>query len=207
VSTVLPWELSPVLQQERLILLAQVVAGVRNKVFAEANRDEGDTNWGLACRAHERLGHALERLAADGQHPWLTVIRDGLYLMPLVDGVPVRPFRGPADRAPARHLDALRAEAERNRPKQTAFSFMDAADSEGPWFWLMAVETDVLGQVARVVYFQANDAGETRHPWECPLDAPPAEAAAEAPAEPAKRRRPKLRLVRDEGTLLAQATG
>jgi hypothetical protein len=172
VSTVQPWDLNPALKRERLITLARLVAETRNKVFAEADREAGDTNWGLACRAHERLGHALVRMAGSGKHPWLTVTREGLYLMPRVEGVPVRPYRGAPDRPSSRHLDALRAEHERNPPKQTTFSFMDAVDQDGPWFWLMALETDAEGCIARVTYLQANDAGETRHRWECPLDEP-----------------------------------
>jgi hypothetical protein len=84
----------------------------------------------------------------------------------------VRPYRGTPDRPSSRHLDALRAEHERNPPKQITFSFMDAADQDGPWFWLMAMESDAEGKIARVTYLQANDAGETRHAWECPLDEP-----------------------------------
>jgi hypothetical protein len=173
VSAVLPWELNPVLKQERLVVLARVVVETRNKVFAEANRDEGDTNWGLGCRAHERLGHALERLVKDAKgtaHPWLTVNREGLYLMPLIEGVAIRPYRGPADRPSARHLDAVRFEHSRRQPKQVMFSFMEPVETDGPWFWLMAMETDAEGKVLRVVFFQANEAGETRHPWDCPLD-------------------------------------
>jgi hypothetical protein len=172
VSTVLPWDLNPALKRERLVTLARLVAETRNKVFAEADREAGDTNWGLACRAHERLGHALVRLAENGKHPWLTVTREGLYLMPRIEGVPVRAYRGAPDRPPSRHLDALRAEVERNPPKQITFSFMDAVDQDGPWFWLMALETDGEGRIVRVTYLQANDAHETRHAWECPLDEP-----------------------------------
>jgi hypothetical protein len=51
-----------------------------------------------------------------------------------------------------------------------AFDFMATANDGGPWYWLMAMETDAAGQVSRVVFVQANDAGETRHPWECPLE-------------------------------------
>lgn len=172
VSTVLPWDLNPALKRERLVTLARLIAETRNKVFAQADREAGDSNWGLACRAHERLGHALVRMAESGKHPWLTVSREGLYLMPRIDGLPIRAYRGAPDRPASRHLDALRAELERNPPKQTAFSFMDAADQDGPWLWLMALETDGFGQVARVTYLQANDAHETRNAWECPLDEP-----------------------------------
>ena len=61
---------------------------------------------------------------------------------------------------------------ERSRPAQSqmAFGFMVAPEDGGPWYWLMAMETDAAGQVSRVVFVQANDAGETRHPWECPLE-------------------------------------
>jgi hypothetical protein len=172
VSTVLPWELNPALKRERLVLLARLVAENRNKVFAEADREAGDTNWGLACRAHERLGHALVRLAEAGKQPWLAVSREGLYLMPRIEGVPIRPYRGAPDRPASRHLDALRAELERNPPKQVMFSFMDAADQDGPWFWLMALETNETGQVSRVTYLQVNEANVTRHAWVCPLDEP-----------------------------------
>ena len=43
----------------RLALLSQVAIETRNRAFEEANRNEGDTNWGLGCKAHERFCHAL----------------------------------------------------------------------------------------------------------------------------------------------------
>ncbi len=168
-----PWELNPDLTQDRLVTLARAAVTTRNRAFAEADRAAGDTNWGLACKAHERLMHCLGHLAGGGEHPWLTVIRDGLYLMPRIDDVPVRVFRGTPDRPGSRHLDALRLEHERAQPArpQMAFDFMGGAvdDGTGPWYWLMAMETGDGGMVSRVVFFQANDAGETRYPWECPL--------------------------------------
>lgn len=180
VSTAFPWDLNPALKRERLVTLARLIAETRNKVFAGADREAGDTNWGLACRAHERLGHALVQLAASGKHPWLTVSREGLALMARVEGVPVRAYRGAPDRPPSRQVDAIRADLERNPPKQIAFSFMDAVDQDGPWYWLMALESDTHGQVVRVTYLQVNDAHETRHAWVCPLD--------EAVEEPARKR-------------------
>jgi hypothetical protein len=170
VSPVLPWDLTPALEQHRLVTVARVAVAVRNRAFSEADREAGDTNWGLACKAHERLMHALSRLS--GEHPWLTVVREGLYVMPLIDDVPVRLYRGAADHPGSRHLEAVRLEYERTRSarSQMAFDFMATAADGGPWYWLMAMETDAAGTVSRVVFVQANDAGETRHPWECPLD-------------------------------------
>jgi hypothetical protein len=174
VSQVFPWDLNPALVQERLETLARVAVATRNRAFAEADRAAGDTNWGLACKAHERLMHALSDLVQRGAHPWLGLVRDGLYLMPLIEGVPVRLYRGAADRPSSRHVDALRFEHERwksTRP-QMSFDFMAGAAADGPWYWLMAMETDEAGIVTRAVYVQANDAGDTRHAWECPV-APP----------------------------------
>jgi hypothetical protein len=183
VNPALPWELNPALRQERLEALAHVAVATRNRAFAEADRDAGDTNWGLACKAHERLMHTLTRLVSGGAHPWLSIVRDGLYLMPLIEGVPIRLFRGASDRVSSRHLDAVRLEHERwqaaeGGAPQMAFEFMAGSTSDGPWYWLMAMETDAAGMVVRVVYFQANDAGETRHAWPCAL--PPAEAPEQA---------------------------
>ncbi|AUX41214.1 hypothetical protein SOCE26_026240 [Sorangium cellulosum] len=194
----LPWELNPALDQSRLVLLAQTAVDVRNKAFSEANREEGDTSWGIGCKAHERLGHALCRLAESGKHPWLSVHRDGLYLMPLIEGVAVRVYRGPADKPSQRHLEAARIEHNRrSEPRQMAFSFMgQPVEPDGPWFWMMAVETDVEGRALRAVFFQANEAGGTRNAWEAPVEglsaaAPVAAApAAAAPAPPEKPARP-----------------
>jgi hypothetical protein len=197
VSPVLPWELTPALLQDRLETLARVAVSTRNRAFAEADRAAGDTNWGLACKAHERLMHALSELVNRGAHPWLGLVRDGLYVMPLVDGVPVRLYRGAADKPSSRHLDAVRLEHERwqaNAP-QMAFDFMSGVSSDGPWYWLMAMETDANGMVTRVVFVQANDAGQTRHPWECPLEASAPEKA------------PVLRLVDKRGRRGAKAQG
>lgn len=192
----LPWELNPALQESRLVLLAQTAIDVRNKAFREANFEEGDTSWGIGCKAHERLGHALCRLAEGGKHPWLQVHRDGLYLMPHIEGVAVRVYRGPADKPSSRHLEAARSEHHRRaQPRQMAFSFMaqEEIEDDGPWFWMMAVETDVEGRALRAVFFQANEAGDTRHAWEAPVvieSSAPGRAANDRPARPDKPARP-----------------
>ncbi|WP_437783652.1 hypothetical protein [Sorangium sp. So ce1097] len=214
-----PWELNPVLQQSRLLLLAQTAVDVRNKAFSEANREEGDTSWGIGCKAHERFGHALCKLSESGKHPWLSVHRDGLFFMPHIEGIAVRVYRGPADRPSQRHLDAARIEHNRrSEPRQMAFSFMgQATEPDGPWFWMMAVETDVEGRALRAVFFQANEAGGTRNAWEAPVerlpDAPaeastPAPEPGDKPARPARPRAassPKGALVPRDGRPLFQA--
>ena len=171
-----PWELDPVLKPNRLLLLAKIAASTRNQAYLEANRDLGDTNWGIGCKAHERFVHAIAKLAATTERSWLRVHRDGLSFTSIVEGVAVRAYRGPADKPHHRHVQAAQLEMERVQRRQLAL-FDEAIVADEPWAWLMAVETDDAGRALRVVFFQANDAGETRNAWIAPLEIAPVEAA------------------------------
>ncbi len=171
-----PWDIDPALTPKRLLLLAQVAVGTRNQAHAEANRELGDTNWGIGCKAHERFVHAVAKLAATASHAWLRVNRDGLSFTSFIEGVAVRAYRGEADHPHARHVYAAQHETDRAEPKvdprQLAFGF-DAPpppeDDADKWVWLMAVETDAEGRAKRVVFFQANALGQSQNAWIAPL--------------------------------------
>jgi hypothetical protein len=163
-----PWDIDPVLKPNRLLLLAELAVATRNQAFAEANREAGDTNWGIGCKAHERFVHAVSQLAESSARGWLKVHRDGLSFTSIVEGVAVRAYRGPADRPHQRHVHAAQLEVERMQRRQLAL-FEEALVREEPWAWLMAVETDDEGRAMRVVFFQANEAGERRNAWVAPL--------------------------------------
>lgn len=169
----LPWEVEPVLKGRRLALLAQVAIETRNRAFAEANRDEGDTNWGLGCKAHERFCYALTQLAEGAESPWLRVRREGLSFTTFVEHVPVRVYRGSALRPPMRHVRSMAAEARTVDDRQLSlFGLLGEPPAETtPWFWMMAVETFDDGRVQRVVFFQIEETGATRNHWEPPPDA------------------------------------
>ncbi|MGZ3476252.1 MAG: hypothetical protein ACXWUG_20195, partial [Polyangiales bacterium] len=86
--------MDPSLKPRRLALLSQVAVETRNRAFDEANRSEGDTNWGLGCKAHERFCHALSQLAEGAESPWLRVRREGLSFTTMVESTPIRVYRG-----------------------------------------------------------------------------------------------------------------
>src|SRR3990167_8821038 len=153
-----PWEVEPVLKGRRLALLAQVAVETRNRAFSEAHREEGDTNWGLGCKAHERFCYALSQLAEGAESPWLRVRREGLSFTTFVEHVPVRVYRGSVLRPPMRHVRAMAAE-KRGADERQLTLFSDPALAEAPWFWMMAVETFDDGRVRRVVFFQIDEAG------------------------------------------------
>jgi hypothetical protein len=182
-----PWEIEPVLKPRRLVLLAQVAVETRTRAFAEANRDEGDTNWGLGCKAHERFAHALEKLAEGAESPWLRVRREGLAFSAFVEQVPVRVYRGSALRPPMKHVRAMAAERRVVDDRQLAL--FDAGPAPSPWFWMMAVETFADGQVRRAVFFQVDEAGTTRNHWQPPEGGLFGDDDEPVPARPEKKRK------------------
>lgn len=162
--TAKPWEVEPVLRARRLALLAQVAIETRNRAFSEAHRDEGDTNWGLGCKAHERFCHALQHLAEGAESPWLRVRREGLSFTTFVEHLAVRVYRGSALRPPMRHVRAMAAE----RADERQLTLFGEAAPVNHWFWMMAVETFDDGRVKRTVFFQVDESGATRNHWEPP---------------------------------------
>jgi hypothetical protein len=172
-AVVCPWDVDSPLKQRRLLLLATLAVETRAQALAEADREAGDTNWGIGCKAHERFAHAVAKLADSTERSWLRVHRDGLSFVSFIEGVAVRAYHGAADRPHARHVCAAQAESHRDAgdPRQLALPFgQEATVPAERWAWLMAVETDDEGGALRVVFFQANAAGATRYAWVAPVD-------------------------------------
>jgi hypothetical protein len=86
-SEVCPWDVDSPLKSKRLLMLARLAVQTRAQAIADADRDAGDTNWGIGCKAHERFVHAVTKLAASPEQSWLRVYRDGLSVVSFIDGV------------------------------------------------------------------------------------------------------------------------
>src|SRR4051794_30743728 len=97
-SAVTPWDIDAGLKPHRLLILAHLAIDTRNQAFDEARPELGDTSWGIGCKAHERYVHAVSRLVDSGEHPWLSVHKDGLSFTSFVEGVAIRAYRGPSER-------------------------------------------------------------------------------------------------------------
>jgi hypothetical protein len=168
-----PWEIDPPLKAKRLLLLAKLAVETRAQALKEADREAGDTNWGIGCKAHERFAHAVTRLAESTERSWLRVHRDGLSFVSYIEGVAVRAYHGDAHHPPERHVYAAQHDAHRDAPdpRQLALPFSDemTLPPADRWAWLMAVETDDEGRALRVVFFQANAQGATRNSWAAPV--------------------------------------
>lgn len=172
----LPWELHPALSGERLTACARLLARGRADALALADPWAGDDAWSVGCRAYSFSRNRLRRAAEGGRWPWLGVLDETLAFVFLIDGVPVRFYRGDAEDPTARTLRRQEAEA-----RQLALA-LGAADADGLAFRL-AVETGPDGGVTRVVFLALRgEEGRAECSWPVPLDG---EDVAEAP--PARR--------------------
>lgn len=170
-----PWEITPALTAERLQLLASTIAEVRADAREGHVPEKGDDAWTFGCRAYRRTCHAFAGLALSGDHPWLAVDTQGLAFTLLVDGEPIKFYKGDAENPSSRSLRRGLDEAL----KQGKLSFYDdELASGGGWFWLLAVETLEDGSLLRAAVLQANENEETRNLFFIPTDPPIAVASA-----------------------------
>lgn len=164
-----PWDLHPALAEERLAACARVLARGRADALALADPWAGDDPWSVGCRAYSFSRHQLRRAAESGRYDWLAVLDGTQHFVFLVEGVPVRFFRGDAEDPTKRTLRQQEVEAE-----QLALAFGRGDGAEGLMFRL-AVETDGRGAVSRVVFLALRgEEGRVECFWPVPLgDAPP----------------------------------
>lgn len=163
----LPWELHPALTAKRLGIAAHLLARGRADAIALADRWAGDDAWSIGCRAYSFSRHQLSAAARTGEHPWLKVFDATHHFVFLVDGVPVRFFRGDADDPTRRTLRMQEAEAE-----QLALALGSEVEAEGLMFRL-AVETGESGEVSRIVFLALRgEEGRTECFWPVPIGAP-----------------------------------
>ena len=156
-----PWEIEPNLQKEYLCQLGHIIRDVRQGVLDLHDPDDGDGPWSLGCRAYERTINILEKLAET--LPWLKVIRkQSLYFLILVDGVPLRVYKGRFDNPPER---TLRKDYPELRLRQLSFG-------QREWMWRISVEPDYDGSLLRITVAQYDEKGNFRNPWEIPLTEP-----------------------------------
>jgi hypothetical protein len=180
----LPWEFHPALTEERLRVCARLLANARRDALAMASFELGDDAWSVGCRAYAFGRHRLSRVAEAGIHPWLTVLDDSHHFVFLIEQVPVRFYRGPADEPTARTLRRQEGEAQ-----QLGLALGEDAAAGGLVFRL-ALETNERGGIERVVFLALRGEDRTECFWPVPL-----EVAAQADGATPMQ----LRLIADDG--------
>jgi hypothetical protein len=162
-----PWDLVPAFRRDRLISLARVLLDVREDAVQSLDRTKGDDSWVLGCMVHARLRWQLPRVAQQPGFEWLSATApSNLQCHVKVAGAPLHVFRGDPQNPDARQV--LRG----HEKKQLALFEDPAAARDDGWANYLVVVTDCDGQALEVVFFQANEVGEVRHPWTVPVELP-----------------------------------
>ena len=165
----LPWELHPSLTEERLTAAARLLARGRADAIASADYWAGDDAWSIGCRAYAFSKHQLARAAESGRFAWLGVLDETHHFVFLIEGVPVRFYRGDAEDPSKRTLRQQESEAE-----QLALA-LGSDGAEGLMF-RFAVETAPDGAVKRIVFLALRgEAGRVECFWPVPLGDDPGE--------------------------------
>ncbi|MBP0447260.1 hypothetical protein J8J14_21030 [Roseomonas sp. SSH11] len=165
----LPWELHPSLTEERLTAAARLLARGRADAIASADYWAGDDAWSIGCRAYAFSKHQLARAAESGRYAWFGVLDETHHFVFLIDGVPVRFYRGDAEDPSKRTLRQQESEAE-----QLALA-LGSDHAEGMMF-RFAVETAPDGAVKRFVFLVLRgEAGRVECFWPVPLADGPGE--------------------------------
>jgi hypothetical protein len=143
-----------------------LLARGRADALALADPWAGDDAWSIGCRAYSFSRNRLRGAAEGGRYPWLGVLDETQHFVFLIEGVPVRFFRGDAEEPTRRTLRQQEGEAQ-----QLALALGDAGASDGLMFRL-AVETGDGGEVKRVVFLALRgEEGRVECFWPVPLDA------------------------------------
>ena len=146
-------------------MVARLLWAARRDAVAQAAWALGDDAWSVGCRAYAFAKNRIARVAEAGTHPWLEVLDNTHHFVFLVEGVPVRFYRGLAEEPTPRTLRQQELEAQ-----QLSLAFGGSEAAEGLLFRL-AVETDERGAAARVVFLALRgEEGRVECAWPVPIE-------------------------------------
>ena len=171
----LPWEYHPDLTEERIIIIACLIAAARDDAVELFDEAAGDDGWTLGCRASQFARARILRAAAEGKFLWLDLLDRSRRLVFTIGEVPVRIYRGDADEPTERTLRQSYSELQ-----QLSFSF-DKEDDGRSLAYRYAIETDVDGTVLAIKFVGLR--GELAVlTWDVPLTAPSSAGTVGRPA-------------------------
>ncbi len=155
-----PWELNEGLKPECLRKLASIMRDVRHKAIMLHEPQDGDGAWSLGCRIYERT---INKISSEAKNlEWLEVKRENLYLLILVNQIPIRFYSGSLENPSSRRLQMKHPEIE-------ARQMWLFEEDDRPLVWRIAVDTFSDGKVDRITIAQFDEYGTARHPWIIPI--------------------------------------
>lgn len=168
----LPWDVNPSLDLQSLVAVGRLIEDVRNSVVDDLDVEAGDTffgQWTPGSKFHSRFAHRVVEATKDGAIPGLSVLDRRMQFTFGINGVPLRLFRGDAERPTkgARKKNVLEALAQ-----QEAFDLDLITKKDLQWVWRMAVLTDPeTMRILRITLCQVHlgDGVQVRYPFDIPF--------------------------------------
>lgn len=191
----LPWEVSPDLTLERLQVVAENLRDVRHDALEIHDEDKGDDAQVHGTIAYRRSCFRIEKLVESGEYPWLSITDGSRRFIFAIGGTLIRMYRGDYRRPPAR---SLRSYVEELVHSQLELPFEEQVATLDGWVWRMAIETDTLGAVIRIVVFQANTSLLIQNAFEIPLRDAVTEISPVVPLQRAGTQIPPARVGRKQ---------
>lgn len=159
-----PWNINKQLKNDRLITIAQILRTVRDGSVEEHNPKKGDGKWGLGTRVYERSLNILVKKSA--KYEWLEIYKMNLFFIILIDGLPVRYFKGEVSSPPKKSLHSKYRYIE--EAMQLPFEEDEFLDD---YLWRISVQPDEDGNTLSVFIAQYDNVGDNYNSYKIPLDA------------------------------------
>lgn len=138
-----PWDFHPDLTRERLIELADLVAGARDAVVQRHDPSIGDDEWVLGCRAFQACCYAISTRALSGETGWLFITDSSRHFMFRVGQIPLRFYRGDPE-------DSTHRTKGQSFPELQQLSLVFPGKDMRALVCRLAVETDLEGRAAGI---------------------------------------------------------
>jgi hypothetical protein len=150
----------------RLRAIATALAKVRSDALEGHEPGRGDDSWVFGSRCYRRSCYALTELSAKPENRgWLSVYAERNAFTIFVEPIPMKFFASEDTELSDRNLRKVRMMPVGNPNQGNLYQGYLDADTSAEWCWLIRVERHADGTASRVVFFQANAAGETRNPF------------------------------------------
>jgi hypothetical protein len=160
-----PWEIHPALERAKLQVLATILWRSRDEAAKDMKPcwSKGLTRWGLGCVAFQYSLAAIQRAELSGAYPWLRVSDRSSHFIFLINGVPIRFYRGDNEHdAPERH-----AEGSLEELAQLELTLADEAEAIDGVLRLI-VATTAQGHPTGVFFARVTKDGKLHDDWRVP---------------------------------------
>jgi hypothetical protein len=160
-----PTEIHPDLTSERLSEVATLIDMVWEKTKKSHSQEDGDGPWGFGCRFFDRLRTIIRRRSVDVS--WLRIVERNMHFVFTVGAVPLRFYRGRAQRVKSGYLNRRSPEMQ-----QQLLAFGGLAE-EFNTVLRVAVEASHEADHPRIVLVrQTVGTGRSEELWNMPPGSP-----------------------------------